>query len=29
MLRAASIDAPFVRVRYKGPVKHETILPKW
>ena len=29
MLREAGIDAPFVRVRYKGTVKHETILPKW
>ena len=26
--RAAGIDAPCVRVRYKGTVKHETILPK-
>jgi len=29
MLREAGIDAPYVQVRYKGPVKHETILPKW
>ena len=29
MLREADINAPFVRVRCKGPVKHETILPKW
>ena len=29
MLREAGIEAPFVRVRYKGTVKHETTLPKW
>jgi integrase len=29
MLREAGIDAPYVQVRYKGTVKHETILPKW
>ena len=29
MLREAGIDAPFVQVRYKGPVKHERIMPKW
>ncbi|MGI4871670.1 MAG: tyrosine-type recombinase/integrase [Janthinobacterium lividum] len=29
MLREAGIDAPYVQVRYKGIVKHETILPKW
>jgi integrase len=29
ILREAGIDAPYVQVRYKGTVKHETILPKW
>jgi len=29
MLREAGIDAPYVQVRYKGPVKHEKVLPKW
>jgi site-specific recombinase XerD len=28
-LREAGSDAPYVQVRYKGTVKHETILPKW
>jgi site-specific recombinase XerD len=29
MLREAGIDAPYVQVRYKGPVKHEKVMPKW
>jgi integrase len=29
MLCEAGIDAPYVHVRYRGIVKHETILPKW
>ena len=29
ILRLAGIDAPFVRVRYKGTKKHEEVMPKW
>jgi integrase len=29
MLREAGITAPYVRVRYKGTVKHEEVMPKW
>ncbi|MBO2009211.1 tyrosine-type recombinase/integrase [Hymenobacter negativus] len=29
ILQLAGIDAPHVRVRYKGTVKHEEVLPKW
>ncbi|TGE08781.1 site-specific integrase [Hymenobacter fodinae] len=29
ILHAAGIDAPYIRVRYKGTEKHEEILPKW
>lgn len=29
MLQLAGIDAPFVRVRYKGTKKFEQVMPKW
>ncbi|MET4073541.1 tyrosine-type recombinase/integrase [Hymenobacter sp. UYCo722] len=29
ILQLAGIDAPFVRVRYKGTKKHEEVMPEW